>query len=78
MVALILAPGASAAVTYKVLHQFNGTDGVDPRDFSGLIFDASGNLYGTTTRGGVYGYGAVFQLYAQRGWQLDRKRALQF
>ena len=62
MVALILAPGASAAVTYKVLHQFNGTDGVDPRDFSGLIFDASGNLYGTTTRGGVYGYGAVFQL----------------
>jgi hypothetical protein len=41
IVALIMAPGASAAVTYKVLHQFNGTDGADPYDASGLIFDAS-------------------------------------
>ena len=62
IVALTLAPGASAAVTYKVLHQFNGTDGAYPHDFSGLIFDASGNLYGTTTTGGAYGYGTVFQL----------------
>jgi uncharacterized repeat protein (TIGR03803 family) len=62
IVALIMAPGASAAVTYKVLHQFNGTDGADPYDASGLIFDASGNLYGTTARGGAYGYGTVFQL----------------
>jgi uncharacterized repeat protein (TIGR03803 family) len=62
IVALTLAPGASAAVTYKVLHQFNGTDGAYPADFSGLIFDASGNLYGTTEIGGAYGYGTVFQL----------------
>jgi len=62
IVALILGPGASAAVTYKVLHQFSGTDGAYPHDFSGLIFDASGNMYGTTTTGGAYGYGTVFQL----------------
>jgi uncharacterized repeat protein (TIGR03803 family) len=28
----------------------------------GLIFDASGNLYGTTYDGGAYGYGAAFEL----------------
>jgi len=51
----------------KVLHSFNarGKDGYWP--FSGLIFDASGNLYGTTAAGGAYscgggGCGAVFQL----------------
>ena len=34
--------------TEKVLHSFNGsgTDGTDP--LAGLIFDAAGNLYGTT------------------------------
>jgi len=62
ILALILAPGAWATVTYKVLHQFNGTDGALPDDASGLIFDASGNLYGTTETRGAYGYGNVFQL----------------
>lgn len=28
----------------------------------GLIFDASGKLYGVTNEGGAYGYGTVFQL----------------
>ena len=27
-----------------------------------LIFDAAGNLYGTTVAGGTYGYGTVFEL----------------
>ena len=62
IMALILAPGAWATVTYKVLHRFNGADGSLPDDDSGLIFDASGNLYGTTETGGAYGYGNVFQL----------------
>jgi uncharacterized repeat protein (TIGR03803 family) len=44
----------------KVLHSFNGTDGGGP--FAGLIFDAAGNLYGTTTSGGTFGYGTVFEL----------------
>jgi uncharacterized repeat protein (TIGR03803 family) len=58
---LVLAPGASAASTYKVLYQFSGTDGADPED-SSLAFDAAGNLYGTSYGGGAYGIGTVFEL----------------
>jgi uncharacterized repeat protein (TIGR03803 family) len=45
-----------------VLHSFNpnGGDGFGP--FAGLIFDASGNLYGTTYYGGAYGFGMVFEI----------------
>jgi uncharacterized repeat protein (TIGR03803 family) len=48
--------------TEQVLHSFNnnGTDGFLP--YAGLIFDAVGNLYGTTSAGGTYGYGTVFEL----------------
>jgi hypothetical protein len=35
----------------KILYTFDGTHGRDPS--AGLIFDASGNLYGTTTYGGT-------------------------
>jgi uncharacterized repeat protein (TIGR03803 family) len=46
-----------------VLYNFtNGADGGNPQ--SGLILDAEGNLYGTTSQGGVYGYGTVFELSA--------------
>jgi uncharacterized repeat protein (TIGR03803 family) len=45
-----------------ILHQFGatGTDGQFP--FAGLISDTAGNLYGTTTAGGSYGFGTVFEL----------------
>ena len=54
--------GAStwAATHEEVLHNFNGTDGSYP--LAGLIFDAAGNLYGTTSYGGTYGYGTVFEM----------------
>ncbi len=68
--ALVVAPGAWAASTFKILHVF--------RRFSGghnamgtLVSDAAGNLYGTTFNGGfVYsgcgtaseGCGVVFKL----------------
>jgi hypothetical protein len=42
-----------------VLHSFSGSDGALP--FAGLIPDASGALYGTTT-GGNSTAGTVFQL----------------
>jgi len=38
----------------------NGADGWDPQ--AGLIIDANGNLYGTTSRGGVNGEGTAFEL----------------
>jgi uncharacterized repeat protein (TIGR03803 family) len=41
--------------------RFNGgEDGALP--YAGLISDEAGNLYGTTTSGGAYGWGTVFQL----------------
>jgi uncharacterized repeat protein (TIGR03803 family) len=55
-----------AAAQEQVLHSFgNGTDGVRPS--AGLIFDAAGNLYGTTSEGGAYGAGMVFELTPQAG-----------
>ena len=56
-----LTPAAGGGWTEKVLHSFgNGTDGADP--YAGLIFDAAGNLYGTTDEGGTYNHGTVFEL----------------
>jgi uncharacterized repeat protein (TIGR03803 family) len=47
--------------TEKVLYRFDdNTDGKTP--FSSLVFDATGNLYGTTYLGGSYGGGTVFKL----------------
>ena len=46
--------------TEKTLHRFNNNDGANPS--SGLIFDAAGNLYGTTQYGGYNGNGVVFEL----------------
>ena len=43
-----------------MLQSFSGTDGANP--FAGLIFDAAGNLYGTTTAGGASHEGAVFEV----------------
>ena len=59
----------SLAATEKVLHNFgSGKDGQDPN--ASLIWDAAGNLYGTTAVGGVYGYGTVFELTPKEdgGW----------
>jgi uncharacterized repeat protein (TIGR03803 family) len=59
--ALVLAPGALAASAQKVLHSFTGgSDGSQPRQT--MVFDQAGNLYGTTSGGGAYGYGTVFEL----------------
>jgi uncharacterized repeat protein (TIGR03803 family) len=47
--------------TENVLHSFNGaSDGANPD--GGLIFDKSGNLYGTTTGDDGVGVGTVFML----------------
>jgi uncharacterized repeat protein (TIGR03803 family) len=48
------------AGTETVLYRFTGTDGSVP--VAGVVRDAKGNLYGTTSRGGAFGYGTVFKL----------------
>ena len=47
---------------YTSLHDFSGppNDGAEPH--SNLVFDASGNLWGTTTRGGQHDAGVVFEI----------------
>lgn len=46
--------------TETVLHNFTGSDGASP--FAGLVADSAGNLYGTTTAGGTYGFGTAFEI----------------
>lgn len=60
--AMFAAPHAHAW-SFKVLHTFTGTanDGATP-GYGNLIADRAGNLYGTTTYGGVYDDGTVFKL----------------
>jgi uncharacterized repeat protein (TIGR03803 family) len=44
-----------------ILHNFGATgDGAFP--WGGLVFDKSGNLYGTTLDGGANGFGTVFKV----------------
>jgi len=46
----------------RILYSFQGhSDGLQPN--AGLVFDAAGNLYGTTATGGSYGGGTVYELW---------------
>src|SRR5450631_983493 len=67
-VAFELSPSPSGTWTLAVLYNFgNGDDGSDP--VSELVFDAAGNLYGTTEFGGVHRGGTVFKLSpSPNGW----------
>jgi len=58
---------------YKVLHHFedNGNDGYYPS--ANLIFDAAGNLYGTTALGGTSQGGTVFELTPANGGKWKEK-----
>src|ERR1700728_3008703 len=58
---LSLPAPPSTQWTETVLYSFTGgSDGQNPN--AGVIFDAAGNLYGTTTNGGAAGLGTVFEL----------------
>ncbi len=59
-VAFKVAPDGTETVLYSFCAQLNCTDGAYP--VAGLIFDKSGNLYGTTQNGGAYNNGTVFRL----------------
>jgi uncharacterized repeat protein (TIGR03803 family) len=59
---LIWAPRAWAAPKYKVLHAFTARSGDGGGLWSSVIFDRKGNLYGTTSGGGEFGYGTIFRL----------------
>ena len=51
---------ASTNIVPFILHAFGGPDGANPK--AALIQATDGNLYGTTSAGGVNGTGTVFQI----------------
>jgi len=56
----IVKTASGYATTPTILVTFNGTNGANPA--GGLIADASGNLFGTTTQGGANSMGTVFEI----------------
>jgi uncharacterized repeat protein (TIGR03803 family) len=48
--------------TETTLHDFTSTGGDGNVPFGGVVFDAAGNMYGTTSSGGAYGKGTVFKI----------------
>ncbi len=66
-----LTPTSDGSWTESALHTFcfsmGCSDGAYP--FASMIFDATGNLYGTTYAGGIDGVGVVYQLTpSNMGW----------
>jgi uncharacterized repeat protein (TIGR03803 family) len=61
LVATVTLGGMAQASAEKVVYSFTGSpDGASPN--AGVIFDAAGNVYGTTAGGGTAGLGTVFEL----------------
>jgi len=72
-----LTPGPTACPTTMcgwvetVIYRFQASpDGFAPN--GNLVFDAEGNLYGTTSGGGAYGLGTVYQLTRSGGQWTER------
>src|SRR4051812_48311558 len=69
-VALVLAAASGAVAQEKIIHNFNanGKDGYGPA--VGLVFDADGNLFGTTENGGANAFGILYELSPAKvgGW----------
>ena len=57
-----LSLGTSGKWTEQVLHTFDGVYGGKP--LAGLVFDSTGNLYGTTTQGGRFSDGVIYEMVA--------------
>ena len=62
-----LVSNGNSGWTETILHSFtnSGTDGNNPN--AGVVFDAAGNLYGTTNNGGANNFGTVFELSPSGG-----------
>ncbi|MGA8877404.1 MAG: choice-of-anchor tandem repeat GloVer-containing protein, partial [Candidatus Korobacteraceae bacterium] len=51
----------------SLLYAFAGTENENTGPLGGVLFDASGNLWGTTNGDGTYGFGNVFKLTLSHG-----------
>jgi uncharacterized repeat protein (TIGR03803 family) len=78
-----LSPNGDGSWSETVLHAFDGNDGAQP--LGPVSFDSSGNLYGTTSIYGYFGYncwngcGYIFQMKPQAGggWTFENIYAFQ-
>lgn len=72
-----ISPGTNGKWAEKILHSFNGLDGEAP--YANVVFDAAGNLYGTTYKGGEVGCGppsgcgTVFELISDADGKWSEK-----
>ncbi len=69
-----LSPATGGGWTEKVLYEFQNSNGDGGSPIAGLLSDATGNLYGTTSQGGSFnqsfcrsGCGTAFELSPQPG-----------
>src|ERR1700719_1708932 len=61
-----LSPASGGGWTFSIIHSFGlAGDGGDP--YGPISIDGSGNLYGTTSGGGFFGYGIVFKVAISNG-----------
>jgi uncharacterized repeat protein (TIGR03803 family) len=60
LLASTIAIQSAQAQTFGVLLAFTEADGTN--SVAGLVHDAAGNLYGTTSGGGAYNVGTIFEL----------------
>jgi uncharacterized repeat protein (TIGR03803 family) len=63
----MLVRATNGAYTEKILHNF-GADPDGSAPVAGVTLDSNGNLYGTTSEGGKYGHGTVFELQKASSW----------
>jgi uncharacterized repeat protein (TIGR03803 family) len=79
-----LIPQADGTWVEQILHEFAGGGGDGTNPSAGLVFDASGNLYGTTYHGGnsseceKSGCGTVFELTPGAGGSWNEKILFNF
>jgi uncharacterized repeat protein (TIGR03803 family) len=64
-----LTPNSNGTWTEQVIYNFNGFSGTGDGYFpyGTLVFDAKGNLYGTTSGGGANSSGTIFEVSPQSG-----------
>jgi uncharacterized repeat protein (TIGR03803 family) len=73
-----LIPEKNGEWTEKILYSFkgfaSGKDGANPE--AGIVFDPTGNIYGTTSFGGDHNDGTVFELVAPVGTGSYKEKVL--